>query len=115
MCDITDDEEPTYEVDDFGTYRPLADTQQALYALSDYLDQLVQLELRPDLQAKIRAEVIALCNALKHLIVKPDGSLRRHRPQSRGEPSARPRRGGHDRHRGTQHEGGSDHRCQNIH
>jgi hypothetical protein len=30
------------------------------------------LELRPDLQGKIRAEVIALCNALKHLIVKPD-------------------------------------------
>jgi hypothetical protein len=72
MCDIDKDEEPTYEVDNFGTAHPLADTIQAMVAIGDNLDLLAQLELRSDLQGKIRAEVIAMLNAMKLLIVKPD-------------------------------------------
>jgi hypothetical protein len=83
MCDIDKDEEPTYEVEPFGTARPLADAHYALQALDDYLDGLAHLLDRDDLddttrtqaanlQNEIRAEVIALCDALKLIIVNPE-------------------------------------------
>jgi hypothetical protein len=72
MCDIDNDEEPTYGVEPFGTYRPLADTSSAFSALGDYLDQLVELQIGEDLQAEIRRCLTAMLDAAKALIVQPD-------------------------------------------
>lgn len=72
MCDIDKEEEPTYSIDDFGTYRPFADTQAALYALSDFYDQIVLLAIGEEVQEKIRAELFAMLDALKAIITDPN-------------------------------------------
>lgn len=72
MCDIDKDEEPTYEVEPFGTARPLADTSQAIIALHDQLDELVQREIGPDLQAEIRTELYAMFDAITTIVGDPE-------------------------------------------
>jgi hypothetical protein len=72
MCDIDNDEEPTYEVAPFGTYRPLADTSQAIIALDDSLDTLAQREIGQELQAKIREALLTMFDAIKAIVTNPE-------------------------------------------
>jgi hypothetical protein len=83
MCDIDKDEKPTYEVAPFGTYGPMQNTAQALIAIDDQIDMLVALVDGEDLPEatntaainladQIRAQVVAMLDALKLLMVNPE-------------------------------------------